>query len=422
MMLGSLSESVRTWLAVVPKPAKLAAAAFVVLLVALAGFRLLSGGGEATAKPSATSTGAAPAEGEGAVMLRRQGSALVGVLRSTDGAAAAALSYMQQRNALLSGGTTSQEAADVGSQIALGGHDIGENPASIPDRVATTSPESMLLTRAGQMTWWTIPLGYAVRSYRESSATVRVFSALLSVQADPAAGPGAIAFSLVDVRLAWRDGGWRIGAVDETRDQPAPALAVAVNSRRDSADLPIRERIIASREATGTPLFRFLTGAVPFVHGPQGMGPVDGVAPADEDARAIMRDASVGSTDLARSAGILTGGTGRSWRTLVPVAYRPVPCPGGARGVRCYYALVVGTGTERDEVASVQMALAGYAIDGTGQDLRVQALEVPVDDQRDVLGGQVTVAQTVDDERRTTLAAWQRSIVPLRPALPAVPR
>ena len=77
-------------------------------------------------------------------MLRRDGEAVLGVLRTTDGAAAAAISYVAQRNALLTGGTSAQTAAQVGGALAVGGHDVGADPASIPDRAGAVNTRAML--------------------------------------------------------------------------------------------------------------------------------------------------------------------------------------------------------------------------------------------------------------------------------------
>lgn len=423
-MLSSFWESARAWTSALPRPAKITAVALLVGVLALILFRTSSGGDgeQRAARPAARPAVAGGPATSGAVMLRRSGAAVLGTLQSTDGAAAAALSYAQQRQALLSGGTTSQEAAEIGSQIAVGGRDVGKDPASIPDRVSESSPEAMLATRAGQMAWWTVPFGYRVTRYARGHATVRIFSALLSVQADAASGPGAIAFSLLDIGLRWGDGAWRLEAVDEAPDQPSPVLAVAINTRSDAARLPIKERVLQAREPSASGLFGWLQGAHAIVSGPQGMGPVDGRAVVDADAQAILTDATVGTTSLAREAQILTGGRKGNWRTNVPVAYQRMTCPTGANGVRCYAMLLVGTGTERGEVATVQLGMAGYAITGQPGDLRVEKLEIPVDAQESVLGGQLNVTPAVDDERRTSLEAWRRSVVPLRPVIPAVPR
>lgn len=423
-MRSSLMESIRAWLGVLPKPARIALIALAVLLVALAGFRITAGGPGPTARPRTTSpAGGTSLPGEGAVLLRRDGGAVLGVLRSTDGAAAAALSYVRQRNALLTGGTTARQAAAVGSKIALGGRDVGQDPASIPDRVAATAGSGMLLTRSGQLAWWTIPVGYRVRSYTEGRATVRVFSALLSVQGDPAAGPGALAFSLLDVGLAWREGAWRIRSVEATRDQPSPVLVFAVDSRSAVRDLPVRERIISSTAPSSTGLFAFLQDARPIVLGPLGMGPVAGSPALGEDAAAIVRDTAAGSVKLARRTKTLNGGRRSGWRATIALAYRPVACPTSTGdATRCFSALLVATGTERGEIATVQLGLAGYALNGHGTELTVGKLEIPLREQQRILGGQVTLTRSEKNAARTGLAAWRRSVVGLRPVVPAVPR
>jgi hypothetical protein len=172
--MSSFSDAARTWLGAVPRPLRFAAAAAVLVLALLvAAVRMATGSGDdpaprAAARPTTTAAaGATATPGEGATLLRRDGFAVLGVQQSTDGAAAAAISYVQQRNILLTGGTTAQESAEIGSKIAVGGRDVGKSPASIPDRVAETSDASaaaLLKTRASQMTWWTVPLGYRVRS------------------------------------------------------------------------------------------------------------------------------------------------------------------------------------------------------------------------------------------------------------------
>jgi hypothetical protein len=284
------------------------------------------------------------------------------------------------------------------------------------------SGDAVLRTRAGQTGWWTVPFGYAVRAYGTRTATVRVFSSLLSVDLDVGQGPGAMAFSLLDVRLRWQDGAWRISDVADAPDQAAPVFAFGVNTRSDAANLPIKDRVIRSSETSSVPLARWLQGATPVLSGPQGMGPAENTPPANEDAAAILRDASAGTAALAKSNGVLTGGEGKDWRTNTPIAYRPASCPAGLDAGRCYYALLVGTGTEDDGVATVQLGLAGYALSGSGAELQVNKLEIPLEEQTAILGGQLNVPRAEDDERRTGLAAWQRSIVPLRPAIPAVPR
>ena len=430
--MSSFSEAVRGWLSVVPRPVRLGGAAVLVLVVLVAAVRMgTANGGDDLQEGAGARDATAPAParpaaaGKGATLLRRQGSAVLGVHRSTDGAAAAAISYVGQRNVLLTGGTTARESAEIGAQIAIGGRDVGLSPASIPDRVADTSSasaEALLKTRAGQMSWWTVPLGYRVRSYRESRAVVRVFAASLSAQSDVAAGPGTIAFALQDVTLRWRNGAWRIHDVTDTRDQPAPVFVAAADSRMELASRPAKERLLTPREESSAPLHRWLRGATPFLVGPQGLGPVQGSRLLDADEALVARDAVVGLTNTARRNGTLTGRASKGWRTGVPVAMREIPCPQGAQDARCFAELLLGLGTERDRIATAELTVVGVIVgehDGVRKAFR---LDISREQQEAALGGAFRIVKTETDPERTDLHAWKRSVYPLRPALPAVPR
>lgn len=430
-MFSSLSEAVGSWLGVVPRSARLAGAAVLVLVVVVAAVRMTSGGDNpsgstASKRPTPATQGGTPRVGEGAALLRRQGSAVLGVQRSTDGAAAAAISYVGQRNALLTGGTTAREAAEVGSTIAVGGRDIGQSPASIPDRVANTSPaaaEAMLKARSGQASSWTVPLGYRVRSYKQKSATVRVFGAVVGTESDAGAGPATIAFSLLDVQLRWREDAWRIFDVVEAADQPTPVVVLAGDSRSELADRPVEERLIRPVQENSTPLHRWLNGATPIPVGPQGMGPVTDGRVLDEQQAAVARDASIGMASLGRKYGTLEGRARDGWRSTAPIAMREFQCPQGANDTaRCFSTLFLGTGTQQDRIATVELTLASVVVGDEDGVRRVVRMDIPREQQEEALGGAFQIARTVDDRKRTDLAAWKRSIYPLRPALPAVPR
>jgi hypothetical protein len=428
--MSSLSEALRSWLGVVPKPARLAGAAVLVLIVIVAAVRMATGSGDDTQDRAAalatTTAGARPADpGEGATLLRRDGSAVLGVQKSTDGAAAAALSYVQQRNILLTGGTTAQESAEIGSKIAIGGRDVGKSPASIPDRVAETSDESsetLLKTRAGQMSWWSVPLGYRVRTYKNDRATVRVFASTMSAQSDVAAGPGTLGFALQDVQLRWQDGAWRIHDVADAPDQPTPVVALVADTRTEVAGRPIKERLIAPQENSSAPLHRWLQGATPFLTGPQGMGPVNGGQRLDEDQALVARDAVVGLSNTARKQGTLEGRARSGWRAVAMVAMREISCPEGAGDSRCFAELFLGTGTNDDQIATTELSVGGVIVGDVRGQRRVLRLDITREQQQEALGGAFRIVKTEDDSDRTDLAAWKRSIYPLKPALPAVPR
>lgn len=428
--MSSFSDAVRTWLGVLPGPVRFGAAAVLVLVVLVAAVRMATGSSDEpparAPAPTATAAGApTAAPGEGATLLRRDGSAVLGVQQSTDGAAAAAISYVGQRNVLLTGGTTAQESAEIGSKLAIGGRDIGKSPASIPDRVAETSEQSaeaLLKTRAGQMTWWTVPLGYRVRSYKNDRATVRVFASTMSAQSDVAAGPGTLAFALQDVTLTWQDGAWRIQDVADAPDQPTPVVALVGDSRSGLADRPVKERLIAPQEDSSAPLHRWLRGATPFLTGPQGMGPVNGGQQLDEDQALVARDAVVGLSNTARKQGTLEGRARAGWRTVAMVAMREISCPEGAGDSRCFAELFLGTGTNDDQIATTELSVGGVIVGDVRGQRRVLRLDITREQQQEALGGAFRIVRTEDNKDRTDLAAWKRSIYPLKPALPAVPR
>lgn len=428
--MSSFSDAARTWLGAVPRPVRFGSAAVLVLVVLVAAVRLATGGGDEperrAAAPTTTAAGGpTAAPGEGATLLRRDGSAVLGVQKSTDGAAAAAISYVGQRNVLLTGGTTAQESAEIGSKIAIGGRDIGKSPASIPDRVAKTSDESaeaLLKTRAGQMTWWTVPLGYRVRSYKDDRATVRVFASTMSAQSDVAAGPGTLGFALQDVQLRWQDGAWRIHDVVDAPDQPTPVVALVADTRSELAGRPIRERLIASQENSSAPLHRWLRGATPFLTGPQGMGPVNGGRSLDSDQALVARDAALGLSNTARKQGTIDGRARNGWRTVAMVAMREISCPEGAGDSRCFAELFLGTGTNDDQIATTELSVGGVIVGDVRGQRRVLRLDITREQQQEALGGAFRIVKTEDDKDRTDLAAWKRSIYPLKPALPAVPR
>ena len=246
----------------------------------------------------------------GAVMLRRDGEAVLGVLRTTDGAAAAAISYVGQRNALLTGGTSAQTAAQVGGALAVGGRDVGADPASIPHRAAAVNTRAMLQTRAGQLVWWTIPLGYRVRSYTPARTIVRVFFGLLDASALPADGPAALTMNLQDVVLVWRSGAWRLWAVRPARDQPTVVAAFGLSARRELRSAPVPDRLIATRERTGVPLYSFLNLASPVLVGPAGMGPIA----ADAGAPGPDREPIVAGLAASLAVGVRREGMARGGR------------------------------------------------------------------------------------------------------------
>jgi hypothetical protein len=425
IVFSSLRDSAGIWLGTLPRPAKLSLLAAGVALVAFGVLRALGGDDR---PPTAAPVQAAPSiarPGGGAVMLRRTGLAVLGTLQSTDGAAAAALSYVQQRNVLLAGGTSARDAAEVGSKIAVGGHDVGRNPASLPDLAAEEEPKEWLATRAGQIAWWTVPFGYRLLRYAKDGgrATVRVFSGLVAVRSDPAAGPTSVTTSLRDVRLVWRGGAWRIDRVVDAPDQPTAALSVAIDANQIEPEPGWRDRILPTREPSSVGLFRWLQGATPIISGPLGMGQVDGALVEPQDARALVADAHAGTLQLARTAGVLEGGSGNTWQAQVPLAFRPMRCPSEGGDGRCYATLLVGASLEREGgMALVRWSLAGARLSGEGGELRTEPVNIDREDQLSALGGQVEILAADVPARRAGAGAWQRSVVPLRPTIAAVPR
>ncbi len=421
-MLGELFERVVDWVRLVPRWARWGAVALVAVGVALAALR---GHGAVAVHGDAAARGPRGAVAAGAVMLRRDGEAVLGVLRTSDGAAAAAISYVGQRNALLTGGTSARTAAQVGGALAVGGRDVGADPASIPQRAGAVNTRAMLLTRARQLMWWTIPFGYRVRSWTAGRAVVRVFFGLLDASALAADGPAALTMNLQDVVLVWRSGAWRLWAVRPARDQPTVVAAFGLSARRELRSAPVPERLIATRERTGVALFSFLNLASPVLVGPAGMGPVaaDAGAP-DADREAIVAGLAASLAVGVRREGMTGGGrmTGRGlvWIASVPVGYRPVACPGGVHG-RCYVVLFASVTTSATPALAV-FTLAGLVVGGERGAARAGGFDVPAAVERQLLGGQVQVAAVLDDERRVGGAAWARSIRPLRPALVAEPR
>lgn len=415
-MLETLTGPWRDALGLVPRPVRRGALAVVILAVVLA---VVRSGSDAQPR---SQVGATSAGHVGAPMLRRDGAAVLGVMRTTDGAAAAAISYVQQRNALLTGGTTAATAAEVGGTIAVGGHDVGEDPASIPDRVGTSNLTAQLQTRAGQLSWWTIPFGYRVRarSYTAGRAVVRVFAGLLSAGAQVSSGPAALSLNLQDVEVRWREGAWRIWRVDDARDQPTANAAFGVSTRRDVLHAELRDRVVPTLQQSGVSLFGFLRDATPILSGPSGLGPIVGTRPLDADAAKLTGDL-VGL--IARGIdrhGMARGGAPNRWLATVPIALKRTRCeqPAADGDERCYLALLVGVGTE-GAPALVTFSLAGVRFDRDGQ---MAALDLSTEQERDVLGGQVAIATQHDDRRRTGGAAWNRSVVGLLPTVPAVPR
>jgi hypothetical protein len=426
-VFSSLLEAVRSWLGALPRPMRLAVVAVLVLIVVVAAVRTAApAGSRAESGPKAASASRPPAPGgEGATLLRRDDSAVLGIHQSTDGAAAAAMSYVGQRNLLLTGGTTAQESAEIGSKIAIGGRDVGRSPASIPDRVAETSEqsaESLLKMRAGQMTWWTVPMGYRVRSYDDDRATVRVFAATLMAQSDVAAGPGTLGFALQDVALRWKDGAWRISDVADAPDQPTPVVTLVSDSRSELANQPVKERLIAPQENSSAPLHRWLRGASPFLTGPQGMGPVQNGQRLDNDQSLVARDAVVGLTNTARKRGTIDGRARAGWRTVAVVAMRETSCPDGAGNARCFAELLLGTGTDDNQIATAELTVGGVIVGDVRGQRRVLNLDLSREQQQEAVGGAFQIVKTEDDKERTDLAAWKRSIYSLKPALPGVPR
>lgn len=418
-MLLELRYQLAEWAGRVPRGWRYAGVALLALLAVLAVARVASGGHQDTAGTAAAATAAqrdAGTPADGAVMLRRDGNAVLGVLRSNDGAVAAALSYTQQRNALLTGGTSSAVAAEVGSKLAPGGHDIGDRPAGIPDRAARQNAEAMLATRQGTLSWFTTPIAYRVRSYSDRRAVVRVYASLLSVGATPEEGAAAITYTLRDVTLTWSGGAWRIRSVKDTPDQPTPAFVAATDSSADAANRPIRDRVIRSTRADGVGLHDWLAAARPMMVGPQGMGSLSGaVRPEDRNV--------VGALARGMRKANRTRTAGFSWASSTPIAYRASACPGDTEPtVRCYEVLTHSTGYQGRGVALSGLQLAGLAVSTDPNDQGSTKYDLPATEQQKVLGGRLTIPVAGLPDSKTTNAAWQRSIQPLTPTLPASAR
>lgn len=410
-MWRSLRDSLRDVIGVVPRSVRWTAGGLLLVVVVL---MLLRGGGQEAEVPVAAG---APQRPGGAVMLRRDGGAVVGVLRTTDGAAAAALSYVGQRNALLTGGTTAAEAVDVASALAVGGRDVGEDPASIPDRAGATNLQAQLRTRAGQMVWWTIPFGFRTRSWSSSRAVVRVYAGLLSAGAQLSDGPAALSLTLQDVELRWRAGAWRIWDVRETRDQPTAITAVGLSTRPEVLGGEFRDRIVPAKDQTGQALYAFLRDARPVLSGPVGMGRPAGAGALDGDAARITEVLGRVVQRGVQRERMSDGGAPGRWAATVPVAFKAVRCDSDEEA-RCYVVLLAGVGQqEGPAVASFTVGRIVFASDGSGQ-LVAPSAQL----EQEVLGGTVTVTSSVEDDARISGAAWNRSIVGLRPTVPALAR
>jgi hypothetical protein len=419
-VLRELFEQVVDWVRLAPRWARWGAVGRVAVVAVLAAVRGV-GGGRAD-MTAAQAHGAVPM---GAVMLRRDGGTVLGVLRTTDGAAAAAISYVGQRNALLTGGTSAGTAAEVGGALAVGGRDVGADPASIPDRAGALNTRAMLETRAGQLTWWTIPFAYRLRSYGASRAVVRVFFGLLDAGALAGEGPAVLTMNLQDVVLVWRSGAWRLWDVRQAGDQPTVAVAFGLSARWEVRSAPIPQRLIRTRERSGVALFSFLTEAIPVPMGPPGMGPIAADAGAlDPDRRAIIRGLATSLALAVRREAMTRGGRltarGLWWMASVPVAYRRTSCPSGVHG-RCYVVLFASV-TTAGAPALALFTVAGLVVSGHGAGAHAGGFDVPAAVEDRLLGGQVQVAGMADDQRRMGGAAWSRSIRPLVPTMVAQPR
>jgi hypothetical protein len=419
-VLRELYEQAVDWVRLAPRWARWGAVSLMALVAALAAVRGIGAGGHGDL-PSARPRGYAAA---GAVMLRRDGEAVLGVLRTTDGAAGAAISYIAQRNALLTGGTSAQTAAQVGGALAVGGRDVGADPASIPDRAGAVNTRAMLETRAGQLVWWTIPFGYRLRSFSAARAVVRVFFGLLDAGALPGDGPAALTLNLQDVVLVWRSGAWRLWDVRQAPDQPTVVAAFGLSARRDVRSASVRERVIRTRERTGMPLFSFLSQATPVLIGPPGMGPIAGAGAVDPDRGAIIRALAASLAVSIQREAMAHGGRltarGPVWMASVPVAFRRASCPSEAHG-RCYLVLFASVTTSGAPALGL-FTVAGLVVTGNGAGAHASGFDVPAAVEQQLLGGQVQVAGVADDQRRMGGAAWARSVRPLVPTMVAQPR
>jgi hypothetical protein len=420
-VLRELLDETVDWIRLVPRWARWSAAGLVAVVAVLAAVRAAGDGGHG-AVAAIRPRGAQPVA---AVMLRRDDEAVLGVLRTTDGATAAAISYVGQRNALLTGGTSAKTAAEVGGALAVGGRDVGADPASIPDRAGAVNTRAMLETRAGQLTWWTIPFGYRLRSYTPSRAVVRVFFGLLDASALPTDGPAVLTMNLQDLVLVWRSGAWRLWDVRQAPDQPTVAAAFGLSARREARAAPIAQRLIRTRERTGVALFSFLDEATPVLIGPPGLGPVArGADRVDPDRRAIIGGLAASLAFAVRREGMTRGGRltprGLWWMASVPVGFRRASCPSEVHG-RCYVVLFASV-TTSGAPALAAFTVAGLVVTGDGAAVRASGFDVPAPVEQELLGGQVQVAGVVADERRMGDEAWARSIRPLLPTMVAGPR
>jgi hypothetical protein len=216
---------------------------------------------------------------------------------------------------------------------------------------------------------------------------VRVFASTLSAQSDVAAGPGTIGFALQDVQLRWQDGAWRIFDVADAPDQPTPVVALVGDSRSELAGRPARERLMAPVEDSSAPLHRWLRGATPALGGPQGMGPVQGGQRLDGDLALVARDALTGMASIFRRYGTVEGRATNGWRGAAPVAVREIGCPDGAGDARCFAELLISTGTEKDEIATVELTVAGLIVGDVRGQRRALKLDLSREQQQEALGG-----------------------------------
>jgi len=393
-----------------------------VALVALVGVLAIRG-----ASQESTGSGhraGADGDRDGARLLTRDGRAVVGVARSTDGAAAAAIAYNRQRNALLTGGTSSAEAAEVAAAIATGNRDIGRDPASIPDRAAADNVDAALKTRSGELVWWTVPFGYRVRRYDEEHgrATVRVLSALLSASSSADDGPAAVSVSLRDVQLRWTNGRWRLWDIDEPRDQPQPTLVMALSNAPELHGQPVAERILRRTTENGAPLHAYLADARAFALGPIGAGPTDpGALDADEER--VYAEWLVATAQTLDSSGSLgpDGGRTEGWQHATPFAWRETGCPPRS-AERCWIAMgaVVGRQRARDPF-TISLYVERLGVSESSGQRRAIAVPLTLEEEREILGGAVGVFGDVP-EARAGSEAFQRGVVPLRPTIMERPR
>ncbi|MDO9353021.1 MAG: hypothetical protein Q7T55_04970, partial [Solirubrobacteraceae bacterium] len=386
-MRRELTAVARDWLRSIPRGWRIAVGVALLLVAVTAVLRGVRGAPEATDRATGGIEGRAATgpTANGAAMLRRDGAAVLGVLRTNDGAAAAALSYTAQRDRLLTGATSSSVSAEVGSEIAVAGRDIGDRPAAIPDRAAQRNPEGMLAARQGTVGWLTVPIAYRVREYSDRRAVVRVFSSILNVGADSSRGPGAIGFATRDMTLVWNDTRWRLRSVVDTADQPTPAIVVSTNSRRDAARLPTGERVLRADTRDSTGLFDWLREADPITVGPPGMGPIAGSTGRPLDSN-LLAAVSAGFGRRAANAAA-SGPTPDGWSASSPIAAKPTACSTSVpEGLRCFELLVAGTSFRKHGIAITNLQLAGLAVASEAGRTGSVAFDLPDDLQRRVLG------------------------------------